>query len=431
MTRVLMYTDRDLDGVGCAIMAMDHFGPTNVNVTYCKRDEIDADIMKIIDEKLYKKYDRIYITDISMSMEVAERIDEHVQNGNIKHIKMLDHHKSALDKGLDKFKWIKIIIESELKLRDGRLVTKKESGTSLFAFDSDIIFNEDIMEFAEVIRAYDTYEWKKTNDTVPKDLNDLLYIIGIDRFVKRFLYRTDAAYLTDTEQFLLELEREKMEAYYIQKGKEIKSVKFENHLIGVVFADQYISELGHVLCEANPLLDFVAIINPKGTVSFRSINPFIDLSEIALRYGGGGHTAAAGCPLTYDLVFSLIIMSYIDGENVKDKLNNLRQKSEVRSITVEDDDIIVSISSILKLAGTGIELGISGDYIMISGNDPDKPIHTPIFKVHTLKVLEHILGMNKVDISSFIKWKHQRIFNPNIPAEANNTADIQKTFWIL
>lgn len=428
MTRVLMYTDRDLDGVGCAIMAMDHFGPTNVNVTYCKRNEIDNDIMRIVDEKLYQKYDRIYITDISMSMEVAERIDEHVQNGNIKHIRMLDHHKSALDKGLNKFKWATIRIQSQLKPTNGRFITKKESGTSLFAFNSDIIFNEDIMEFAEVVRAYDTYEWEETNDMVPKNLNDLLYIIGIDRFVKRFLDHADARNLTDTEKLLLELEREKMENYYVQKGKELKTVKFENFLIGVVFADRYISELGHVLCKANPLLDFVALIDPKGTVSFRSINPFIDLSEIASRYGGGGHAPAAGCPLTYDLVFSLIIMPYIDAESPKDKMDMFRQNLQVIPLDGREDGTLGNVNAILQLTETGIKLGISGEYLMMSGKEPDR--YTPIFKLRTLKILECILGMNTTQIASFIKWKHQRIFNPNIP-ERNNTADTQKDFWIL
>ena len=85
---------------------------------------------------------------------------------------------------------------------------------------------------------------------------------------------------------------------------------FPEHTVGIIFADKYISELGNKLCELHPELDFVVLINMSTlTVSYRTVKNDLDLSDIAKRFGGGGHPKASG--------------SRFDASIVNDMLNNI------------------------------------------------------------------------------------------------------------
>ena len=85
---------------------------------------------------------------------------------------------------------------------------------------------------------------------------------------------------------------------------------FPEYTVGITFADKYISELGNKLCELHPELDFVVLINISTlTVSYRTVKDDLDLSDIAKRFGGGGHPKASG--------------SRFDASIVNDMLNNI------------------------------------------------------------------------------------------------------------
>lgn len=93
-----------------------------------------------------------------------------------------------------------------------------------------------------------------------------------------------------------------IDRYVEEKDKSlIQVVDKDYRWFGLVFADRYISELGNRLCEMNPGLEYVAIVNiSTGQVSYRTISDDINLgTEIAHAYGGGGHPKAAGS--TFDI----------------------------------------------------------------------------------------------------------------------------------
>ena len=71
-----------------------------------------------------------------------------------------------------------------------------------------------------------------------------------------------------------------------------------NYNVGVVFAEQYQSELGNVLAKNHPELDFIAIIDPSSSVSYRGVKDNIDLGQFAKIYGGGGHPKSAGSQIS-------------------------------------------------------------------------------------------------------------------------------------
>src|SRR5699024_5700241 len=121
--------------------------------------------------------------------EVAELLQaKYKENRNIQ---LIDHHETAL--GLNKYDWAMVKVEES----EGKLA----SGTSLFnAHLRDEYFNpqlisagiinpnadtENLDDFSEQVRLYDTWEWDKKGLEVPRQLNDMLGLYGFGRFVER------------------------------------------------------------------------------------------------------------------------------------------------------------------------------------------------------------------------------------------------------
>ena len=74
--KVKLFTHTDLDGIGCAILAYLAFGKENVDVEYCNYDDIDDKVEKFMEDgDLYRSYNQIFITDISVSDSVANMIN--------------------------------------------------------------------------------------------------------------------------------------------------------------------------------------------------------------------------------------------------------------------------------------------------------------------------------------------------------------------
>ena len=53
-------------------------------------------------------------------------------------------------------------------------------------------------------------------------------------------------------------------------------------------------------------VDFVAVVDVRGRVSYRNIKECVDLNNVAKRFNGGGHGKAAGSALTQELREKLI-----------------------------------------------------------------------------------------------------------------------------
>ena len=58
-------------------------------------------------------------------------------------------------------------------------------------------------------------------------------------------------------------------------------------------------------------MDFIVIINPSVSVSYRTVKDNINLGkDIASVYGGGGHPKAAGSPISDDIREQIINMMF-------------------------------------------------------------------------------------------------------------------------
>lgn len=298
---IKLFTHNDLDGIGCAILAKVTF--EKADIEYCGYNDINEKVKAFVENQEYKNYDYVYITDISISEEVAELIhnthpDNFKSGFNLPEMfQLLDHHATALY--LNNYWWCNVQIEDD---------EEKVSGTSLF-FKELLIQDylqrtpmwkydrcENLRDFVELVKRYDTWLWKtKYNDSQPKQLNDLLNIYGREDFVNKMISRIkgNVEYLfSDTDDVILQLEAKRIKNYIERKEKEITPTAVDTYIAGVVFADQYISELGNYLAEKFPGYDFIAIISNK-TISYRGIKD-IDLGLVAKQFGGGGHPRAAG-----------------------------------------------------------------------------------------------------------------------------------------
>jgi oligoribonuclease NrnB/cAMP/cGMP phosphodiesterase (DHH superfamily) len=288
--RVKLFTHNDTDGVSCGILGKLAFGD-DIQIDYSSYNDINDKVSKFLSLHI-DQYDRVYITDISVDVDTAAQIEK-LEAHDRKKILLLDHHQTA--HWLNRFEWAEVTVE-----KAGR----KESGTTLF-YDyllqaGFLNENEEVSRYVELVRQYDTWDWKENGNQQAKQLNDLFYILGRDRFFARFTENVSPDF-TAAEALLLEIEQEKIEKYIKGKGKDIYIQDVQGYKAGIVFAEQYISELGNVLAEQNPDLDFIAIVNLGRVISYRTVKDEVNLGEVAAIFGGGGHAKAAGSPVPKEI----------------------------------------------------------------------------------------------------------------------------------
>ena len=303
-TKVLSHTD--LDGIGCVILAYLSFGRENVDVEYCNYNDVNKKIREFYLCGNPEEYDAIYITDISVDEEVAEEINELFTAGQ--KWKLLDHHATAL--GLNQFAWCEVRVNNTIG-------NQKTSGTEMFfkhlvgidhinieVFKPEVINNT--IKFVQIVRDYDTWRWKELGEegVVCKQVNDLFYIYGREEFINWTLKRlkywgsySEFPSFRDEDLLLLEQKQKDIDRYIEKKDKHLMArTDAFGYTYGVIFAEQYFSELGNRLCELYPELDYIAMIDIcDGKVSYRTVRDDLDVGgTIAHSFGGGGHQKAAG-----------------------------------------------------------------------------------------------------------------------------------------
>lgn len=294
--KVKMFSHNDLDGIGCGIIGKLTF--SDIDIEYCNYDDINDKIKQYIELDEYKNYGTTFITDISVNKKVAELIDKVFTQ---KHeFVLLDHHKTAL--WLNDYKWARVLEAYEdIKMCGTQLL---HENVLIFYADTGLYAKEVLLNarnFVETVRQYDTYEFKtKFNNIFPKQVNDLMYLIGKDEFISKVLNQLmmlEEFKLTDEDYKLLQRNQEKIDKYIESKNKGIIIKQIQGYKAGVVFAEQYHSELGNKLSEMHPELDFIVMINPSYSISYRTVKKDIDVSVVAKFYGGGGHPPASGSPI--------------------------------------------------------------------------------------------------------------------------------------
>lgn len=312
MSKIKLFTHTDLDGIGCAILAYLAFGRENVDVEYCDYSNVNDKVRDFFYNGNWDEYEHVFITDISISNELAMAIDKKCDE---EQWNLFDHHNTAIY--LNAYDWCQVLDVTPL-------THIKTCGTELFYKYLHVVLDkfpitdtwtqENVQKFVETIRDWDTWRWKELGEEgiVCKQVNDLFDIYGREKFIDwiigkpiRLEYMRKFPNFTITEWALLKQKQKDIDRYVEEKSKQLfHRVDEVGHTYGVVFAERYFSELGNRLCELNTDLAYIAMIDiSSGTVSYRTIRDDIDVGgEIAHAYGGGGHPKAAGSTFDKDQI---------------------------------------------------------------------------------------------------------------------------------
>lgn len=259
---VVIYHGECPDGFSAAWVAWKRFGD--------QADYVPGHYQELPPEGLADK--EIYILDFSFPADIMAKIIK--EN---KRVVVIDHHKSA---------------EESVKMAHEYVYEMNHSGAVLawqyFYPDSEAPW---LLRYIE-----DVDIWKL-------ELPDIFAMILIlNTFNKDF---------QTWNKLAEELENESMRGQYIEQGKTMlkyenklmseimdsnkEVVKFEGYEIYAINAPHaFASQMGNALCREKPPIAIVwQWSGGKMEVSLRS-DGSADVSEIAKKYGGGGHKAAAG-----------------------------------------------------------------------------------------------------------------------------------------
>lgn len=300
--RIKVFTHTDLDGIGPVVL-LQTLLEAEVDYECHGYGTIDVAVNAYYNDRLFLDYDMTLITDISVRKDFAIEAIRSMDNQGHK-IALLDHHPTA--EPLNKYLWAKVVTE---KPNCGTTLTldyiKRNFKEEIDGFDPIII--RDAENFANLVSQWDTWLWVKNEDDKPKLLNDLFYIYGREEFLERTVEKLLNAneIITHEDILALKVRQRAIEKCIEQKCKQFMLVDnaYENLTAGVVFAEDYISELGHELLKEYDEAHYVMIINAgSSTVSLRAReDDDIDVEVIAQQYGGGGHKKASGFRFDMDI----------------------------------------------------------------------------------------------------------------------------------
>ncbi|MGL6185645.1 MAG: DHH family phosphoesterase [Clostridium chrysemydis] len=299
--KILNITHTDLDGIGCQLILELEFGRENIKVERCNYNNVNEAFLKYIESGEYREYNKIYITDISVSEEVAELIERELSSTVI----LLDHHKTA--EWLNKYDWANVITHNHEKLP----ISASELVRSYFKNN-----NPKVTEIIKNINDYDTWLFSTNGNIHAKRLNDLCYMIGLDETLDYLHSQINndeiAEKMKDKYDFLLEVRENEYKKYLESSNKSLTICSYKEYKVGVVIAERFISELGNDLAKLNPELDFIAVLNMRSGLSLRGIKEDIDLGLIAKEIGnsigvkGGGHPRSSAISLTSNIKIKFV-----------------------------------------------------------------------------------------------------------------------------
>ncbi|WP_068674861.1 DHH family phosphoesterase [Oceanobacillus sp. Castelsardo] len=330
-----LLSHNDLDGVGCGILAKLAFG-NHVRVRYNSVGSLNREVEWFLENE---KDTFLFITDLSVNEKNEIRLEEYYKDGG--KLQLIDHHQTALS--FNDYDWGHVIVEDE----EERLT----SATSLFY---EYLLNHEFLEsskaveeFVELVRQYDTWEWEKNSNEKAQRLNSLFFLVSIEEFEEVMIQRlqsNDHFFFDEFEEKILNMEENKIERYIRKKRRELVQKKVGELYAGVVFAESYHSELGNQLGKEYPHLDYIAILNIGGRrMGFRTIHDHIDVSEVAVRFDGGGHAKAAGCTMN-DLAFRLFVEETFEldplHEDAKRNRFNMKESSFGTLYKTKSDNIL-------------------------------------------------------------------------------------------
>ncbi len=290
--KVFLISDiSDIDGLTPVILSELAFEDFDYHLLHVTK--LDEYLKEKIQEKFFDDYDKVFLTDLCMSREMAEEINTLSWKDKFQ---VLDHHYRNLE--LNQYSFITVVDE-----RNGI----HESGTSLYYeyllkhYRNEFLMKNSVSYMVSLVRLNDTWEWKKFGVEEARYLPILLGYYGIDFYIQNyvdFLKKNKEFYFTKAETILIDTEKRRIQEYIEEQKPNVIFKELDGYRVGIVFAELYRSELGNELAEFyRDKVDVIMIINLNRSLSFRGIKEDYDVASFASLFKGSGHKLAAGAPL--------------------------------------------------------------------------------------------------------------------------------------
>lgn len=255
-------------------------------------NDLSKFISENLDSDLFDEYENIYITDLGVEKECADKM----ANSKYKNkFKIFDHHESR-----------NYLNDYEFAIVAEEINGHKECGTTLFynflciKYKNDVLKKDSVKKFVELVREGDTWDFSKYKDDA-LNLSILFNFYGKNKFISMytdFLNKNKNFSFSETEKIILESLNNQKNEYLESFKDEMIIKKIKGYSVGIIFAERYRSELGNYLAEVyQDSIDFVCIINLRRHASLRGIKHEKPVNKFAQIYGGGGHPLAAAFPL--------------------------------------------------------------------------------------------------------------------------------------
>lgn len=262
-------THTDLDGIGCAVLMEKAFSEVKTyTVDYRELPNILPQLLEMT------KGSQVYITDLSLTEDLAKLCDKH---GKVQHI---DHHISN-KKVSDHYPW--------------SLTNTEDCATFLlWKMLSNYLLLEDYRDFVDTVNSYDTWGHGSQPSELARDLNRLLKMMDPVDFVNRFKANATINF-SDSEKALIKSDQFLEDKYLAEALPRTQAMKDKDgNTFLIIAAEQYTSSLGHYLLHQFEEAEYILILDMlHDRASLRSKGK-VNVADIAKSCGGGGHAKAAG-----------------------------------------------------------------------------------------------------------------------------------------
>lgn len=315
---LLFSHDSDIDGLGCAVLSKLAFYDVDC-IFVANVEKLELIFREYINLHKFDEYADIYVTDLALYEPSLTMVAESSLKNKV-HV--FDHHKRAIEAGMNKYSFTKIVEEDK---------KGKRCGTSLFydyLIENNLIISTPaIREFVELTRLEDTWEWKKSKVVGEKahDLAILFNAIGLNNYISsitfKLLNNPVSFELSEEEKDLI---KSKKEEYNNFLQSILSSAEYfldeNNNKFGIVFADyEYRNELAEYIRNHGNLEAikyFIVVAMDKGEFgqkSYRSIEDNFDVNEVAVMHGGKGHPGAASVNITKEQKAKALVLTKKEG----------------------------------------------------------------------------------------------------------------------
>lgn len=382
-------------------------------------------------------YDYVVVGDLSLSIDVSE--NEYLINFWRNNAVLLDHHESALKFNDYEFAYVKPHDCKKGIITSGTLLMFHGFGELIEIHMGYPHYTYSIFKrFVEYIAAYDTYLWKENRqickdiygdipdkmnisfkncgDDKIKYMHDLLATIcTINKYNAKIIMSMNNPenIFTSNQLVIIRLLEFQRDDEINRARKNMKIIDIYPYKVAVYYySGKYGSEIGNTICEENPNIDYMLMIDMnKKTGSLRTVKDINLVKELLTGIpGAGGHPKACGFSFEFkdDEIFNIIRRMFL----------KLKESESVEIAQVQQPDVITA-----EYIKASIKTYL--DFLRSNGNKIIKITDVSIDSTQRLSAPDLIFYVKYIDKDDNM---HGNNFNTGVRLESivNEKIDVNK-----